>query len=251
MTPQEAIEFLREHARFTRSITAIPCDGDAMLLGYADEFDAAADTVAALEAENERLRKENRFLKLEVEELSRIEKSEPVWDRLTALAHKIEAAHTSELDELRAQLAKLTERRFPIMGGPSIPWSAIAPYDGQAQCNHSQNLERLAERGGLSPVEAYAVMRNLKWRDVRLIPDKEAIAFLESVNQLATARTHKWVAVAECGELEDGRYIASNDQDLLGELTVHGGEWFLRGEWEGEMPTHILNPHLGPIGEPE
>jgi Na+/phosphate symporter len=56
MTLQEAIEFLRRQARFTRNITAIPCDGDKMLLRIADEFDSAADTVAALEAENERLR---------------------------------------------------------------------------------------------------------------------------------------------------------------------------------------------------
>jgi hypothetical protein len=54
------------------------------------------------------------------------------------------------------------EKRFPVLqevveskrveGMPrSVKWSALD--DRQAQLNHSQTLERLAERGGLSPVE--------------------------------------------------------------------------------------------------
>ena len=51
-------------------------------------------------------------------------------------------------------------RLFPIMapryGGQVsyIPWSLIAPHEARAQRNHSQTLERLAERGGLSAFEA-------------------------------------------------------------------------------------------------
>jgi hypothetical protein len=60
---------------------------------------------------------------------------------------------------LRAKLEHFTARKFPIMGGPTIPWASIAPYDGQAQRNHSQTLERLAERGGLDVHEALHVMR--------------------------------------------------------------------------------------------
>lgn len=44
-------------------------------------------------------------------------------------------------------------RRFPVQRGPSIPWRAIAPYKYQVKVNHGQTLERLAERGGLDPVE--------------------------------------------------------------------------------------------------
>ena len=40
----------------------------------------------------------------------------------------------------------------------SIPWDMIAPHEQQAVRNHSQTLERLAERGGLSYSEAIAVL---------------------------------------------------------------------------------------------
>ena len=62
-------------------------------------------------------------------------------------------------------------RRFPIMGQRhgdicmTIPWEIISPHQSQAMKNHSQTLERLAERGGLSPGEALAVMTNRAWQD--------------------------------------------------------------------------------------
>ena len=55
---------------------------------------------------------------------------------------------------------------FPIMSGKylkGIPWSMIAPHEAQAQHNHKQSLERLAQRGGLSPDEALAVIENRKY----------------------------------------------------------------------------------------
>lgn len=72
-----------------------------------------------------------------------------------------------ELEEARAAVAvaksalsNLT-RRFPIQDGPSIPWWIIAPHEKQAIKNHGgQTLERLAERGGLSPSEALAVLED-------------------------------------------------------------------------------------------
>jgi hypothetical protein len=45
----------------------------------------------------------------------------------------------------------------------TIPWSLIAPHEEQAQANHEQTLQRLAERGGLDPTELYAVLRDQKW----------------------------------------------------------------------------------------
>lgn len=56
----------------------------------------------------------------------------------------------------------MTRHRFPIQNAPtlaSIPWSLIAPHEGQALANHQQTLERLAERGGLSACEALLVIR--------------------------------------------------------------------------------------------
>jgi hypothetical protein len=61
-------------------------------------------------------------------------------------------------------------RLFPIMCGERsdshkswIPWSVIAPHEAQAQSNHDQTLTRLAERGGLAPCEAVAVLEDRAW----------------------------------------------------------------------------------------
>ena len=54
-------------------------------------------------------------------------------------------------------------RRFPIQGGPAIPWDALAPHERQAERNHDQSLETLARRGGLSPCEAVAILEDRPW----------------------------------------------------------------------------------------
>lgn len=70
----------------------------------------------------------------------------------------------------------MTEKQFPILvpyqhertyGGPrSIPWALIAPHEAQAQRNHYQTLQRLAERGGLAPSEAVAVLEDRQFQDM-------------------------------------------------------------------------------------
>ena len=40
----------------------------------------------------------------------------------------------------------------------SIPWAMIASHEAQAQKNHGQSLGRLADRGGLAPSEAVAIL---------------------------------------------------------------------------------------------
>jgi hypothetical protein len=61
----------------------------------------------------------------------------------------------------------MTERKMmPIMGSKlisEIPWPMIAPHEKQARSNHSQSLERLAERGGLGCSEAIDIMRGARW----------------------------------------------------------------------------------------
>jgi hypothetical protein len=69
---------------------------------------------------------------------------------------------------------------FPVLKQPSdyrhyphwpdtVPLSLLAPHEAQAQKNHSQSLQRLAERGGLSPCEMLAVLEDREWR--RMDPD--------------------------------------------------------------------------------
>lgn len=92
----------------------------------------------------------------------------------------------TEWSAIRHALLKymaLTERTFPIMKGPRIPWRAIAPFEEQARRNHSQSLERLAERGGLSPCEAVAIMENREWHRM------DAAAALKRLNELTSVPT--------------------------------------------------------------
>lgn len=58
----------------------------------------------------------------------------------------------------------MSEKKFPILGtNESIDWNLIAPHEKQAMENHYQTLDRLAERGGLSWAEAYAVLTDSKF----------------------------------------------------------------------------------------
>lgn len=59
-------------------------------------------------------------------------------------------------------------RRFPILNNPTIeyvPWAMLAPHEERAKRNHSQSLERLAERGGLDAGEAMCVLLDVGWGD--------------------------------------------------------------------------------------
>jgi hypothetical protein len=54
---------------------------------------------------------------------------------------------------------------FPIQDGMirAIPWEAIALHSKQAHRNHGQSIEALAQRMGLSPCEACAVLEDRPW----------------------------------------------------------------------------------------
>ena len=67
-------------------------------------------------------------------------------------------------------------RRFPVLekGRPSVPWSAIADHARQADINHGQTLERLAERGGLSYAEFWFVVMDEDWDDWKMAHAQEA-----------------------------------------------------------------------------
>lgn len=75
-------------------------------------------------------------------------------------------------DQFLEQIDSIKPRMFPIQDGPSIPWSVIEPFDFQCQRNHGrQTLERIAERGGLSVLEAIAVLQAREWdRDFQMLP---------------------------------------------------------------------------------
>ena len=59
---------------------------------------------------------------------------------------------------------------MPIMLGISRTWSKSIPFsmlsEKQAITNHGQTLKRLSERGGLSPDEAVALIRETSWKRI-------------------------------------------------------------------------------------
>lgn len=70
----------------------------------------------------------------------------------------------------------MADRLFPLMplsyrgdddvralGAAGTTHLMIAPHERQAQANHGQSLERLAERGGLGLCEAVAVLEDCRW----------------------------------------------------------------------------------------
>lgn len=84
---------------------------------------------------------------------------------------------------------RLPDGQFPILrdrrdpGRASIPWRVIFPHELQAWKNHGQTLTWLAERGGLCPSEAIAVLEDRRWhsmdKDVANARLDELVALLE------------------------------------------------------------------------
>lgn len=121
------------------------------------------------------------------------------------------AAKDKRIEELERELSTHTERRFPIMGGPSIPWSVIAPWDDQARRNHgSQSLERLAQRGGLGPSEAVAVLLGQRWTPDHEVRAKERLLLLVEERR---CNVRAEAAEARVEELEAALRIAHNSMD--------------------------------------
>ena len=55
--------------------------------------------------------------------------------------------------------------------------------EDQAEQNHSQSLERLAERGGLDPREALALMTKSDWTQYRDLSEVEALMRILSLRR--------------------------------------------------------------------
>jgi hypothetical protein len=68
-------------------------------------------------------------------------------------------------------------RWFPLLrcGGFAIPWEVVEPHAKQAEQNHGQTLERLAERGGLDLSELAAVLEDRRWQSMGAWPAMETI----------------------------------------------------------------------------
>lgn len=70
-----------------------------------------------------------------------------------------------------------TRTVMPIMGAAllaEIPWAMIAPHEDQAQRNHGQSLERLAQRGGLGASEAINILEGRRFGSAKPRIENEA-----------------------------------------------------------------------------
>lgn len=66
----------------------------------------------------------------------------------------------------------------------ALPWDVIAPHAAQAQRNHGQTVEHLAERGGLGSCEAVAVLEDRRWK--RMAPGEANAALLRTLAELSS-----------------------------------------------------------------
>lgn len=97
-------------------------------------------------------------------------------------------------------------KRFPILGitqrdidnhpdrPRNVPWSMLAPHEERAKRNHDQTLQRLAERGGLSPTEMIAVIEDRPLRWITQQPRDESACWDQLIEYI---RQHEGIAATE------------------------------------------------------
>jgi hypothetical protein len=84
---------------------------------------------------------------------------------------------------------------FPILAAPSdcpksVPWYMVEDHARQVQYNHDQSVQRLAERGGLNPIELYLVLHDRPLSDHRRVSMERAVEYLKTLH---------WVPCSERG----------------------------------------------------
>ena len=126
--------------------------------------------------------------------------------------------------------------QFPILRTPSrsvnnlgrvreVPWEMILPHEGQAVRNHyGQSLEFIASRGGLSPREAVAVLKDIVVKDI--VEEQAESELVTLVNAFYTAqpwnRCHSFVRegriefLGDCTHAMVGQTVDLPDIEHLG-----------------------------------
>lgn len=97
-----------------------------------------------------------------------------------------------DLGARRIRIALMEDRRFPILapgrGHNSVPFGFVEQCRAQAMINHSQTLERLAERGGLSWAELYMCLTKQRWSGRYLNENAAQAAVLYAFDWLQAER---------------------------------------------------------------
>ena len=109
-----------------------------------------------------------------------------------------------EIESLRAEPVAW----FPLLGtGLAIRRSLLD--ERTAKRNHMQSLDRLAERGGLSPDEAIAVVNKSEWKR------KETVAALRDLS-VATLAAHPARTLSDEEIIEITQKVASTSDRPIG-----------------------------------
>ena len=124
----------------------------------------------------------------------------------------------------------MSEREFPILTKPKeyIPWDAIAPHEAQALRNHHQTLERLAERGGLSWVETYAVLTDNHFMSVMSLTEEACRKVHEDVDDYPLPYQSEYVDASFdiSGDIEEAA-----DMSKIYTSDYNSGKWGQDLKW--------------------
>lgn len=96
--------------------------------------------------------------------------SEPMIVRYPILQGQTEEAYKAE--------------RAGIPYPRSVSWSLVQGHAAQAYWNHGQTLERLAERGGLCPLELWCVVHDKKWKEKGAMTSALALEWLRGIDDV-------------------------------------------------------------------
>lgn len=83
----------------------------------------------------------------------------------------------------------MSREHMPVMSSKRLTSMPMAMLnEQQAKRNHGQTLDRLAERGGICPAEALAIMDGLGWGSVKVC-DENDLLLLRRVEQFNNKST--------------------------------------------------------------
>ena len=113
-------------------------------------------------------------------------------EALTYAAWLFEPSLLGDVDPVASYMvgpmSGVTVRLFPVLwsaykatGPLTVPWAWLAQFEARALENHcGQTLEKLASRGGLCPIEMWAVAHDRPWEHYKMPSMAQAVAWLNS-----------------------------------------------------------------------
>lgn len=113
-------------------------------------------------------------------------------------------------------------RQFPVLGsrGATVDYQMVVDHGEQAQKNHYQSVKCLAQRGGLSWSELYAVLHNKRWEKIDTNDAIIACRALEAKYLAPWANTA--TLTARVAELEGALEAAGKLRDAADNVS----QWF-------------------------